>query len=1188
MTASPEPRDPGTALVIQLLGPTTLLLDGRPLPLPDRRVRALLAYLVLEGGWVSRDRLCAWLWPEAPREKARLSLRVALSRLRTLLPGRLDVRDDRLSFVAQPDDEVDVLALLGCSADGTDTGALIRAASLCRGPLSDDLSSLDQPEIGAWLADWRLRLDERLRAILLRLAQETTVQDPAAAIAYLRRAVAIAPSHEPTTAALMLSLARAGEHTAALTQALRLQEAMADDFGVEPSGELLALRERIAAARARGVQAALPSPPTAFVGREAELAAAMAYLARPDQRLLNIVGPGGIGKTRLAIEVARRVTQRFLDGVSFIALAGLAPTDGVAPGIAAALGLQLIGSSAPLDQVLEALRLREVLLVLDNFESIAGQAHEVAQLLAAGEGVRILVTSRSPLDLPGEQVLALDGLTYPDPLEAATFPAQHDAVALFVAAARRVKPDFAIDSQWAAIGAICHRVQGFPLALELAATWVADHDCLEIASRLEDDLAALPGTRGLPARHASLEAVFEHAWTYVNGEERLAFARLCVCRGGFDRVAAEALGVGPERLSALQRRSLVTTNGSDRFLIHEVLRHFGAQRLAQVPLMAERAHDAHAHHFASRFALAIRSHGTDAAAVVTLVDRDSDNLQAAWRHLVARGDGPALAPVAVDLVTHYYAQGPSLLGMALCDAIIDARPDASPGAPSPGLAALSARLLAERGFFRLRSGDRDGAAEAAEAARALAETRRADIGSTAAHEALAVSLRLRGILDRDAGDLDRATAALDASLRHAERAGARRLAAEAAYQRAGIAVYRGDLAQSIEATRAVLKEIQGHGYLRLECALHYTLAVLLDRTGAVEAAAASSQACLALATEMGYRLGEMNAAAIVGGIAYRRGLLADALAHLQRSVRLAQDLGHRATENSARLLAAMALVDLGRPVEAAYHLDRVLERTRIDGATRTEAGALLRRAYLQRAVHNNAAGLASAEQALATFQALGDNAHAALARAEIGRFLGRLGNVDEALRVLDEAIESLLAVGERTQWLSARVDRARLATPDRSVQARLAEATAARDEAVAAGIGGLAGPADILRGRLLTHTDLPAAAAILTQARDTYLQAGLTHRALDAAAALARCWWLAGQHVEARELAEAQVAAVHRYRLVGLESPEDTLADLLAVLEATQSPLAGVLAQWSQRRHRELRDEVVGTSLSDGHSGRIG
>ncbi len=1163
MASSVETRPSSPRLSVRLLGGTALSLGDRPLPLPSaRKTRALLAYLVLEGGMVTRDRLCALLWPEASRDKARLSLRVALSCLRPMLPDRLRTEGDRLGFVALEDDRVDVLALLECRWDRGDHATLAKAADLHRGQLLEGLSSLDSPEFDTWLSAWREQVDRCLRHILLRLAQLEAASG-GEALGHLRRACAIDPLHEPTAGAMMLALARSGEHAAALARFTRLQEALDESFGVEPSVALLALRERILGARARSGQGALPAPPTPFVGRETEIAALLDHLTDPERGPVSIVGPGGIGKTRLAIEVARRLDRLHLDGVRFVALAGLAPGDSIAPSLAAEIGLQLVGAASALDQVKEALRDRELLLLLDNFETVAGQSEEVAQLLAAGPDVRILVTSRAPLDLPLERVLRLDGLSFPAAGGEPSLLERHGAVALFVAAARRVKPDFAAEAQLEAIGDICRRVQGFPLALELAAPWVADSDCGTIAETLAGDLGALPGARGLPARHTSLEAVFEHAWGFISGEERIAFARLCVFRGGFDASAAAAVAAVPHMLLAsLIRRSMVSHGGGERYTIHEVLRHFGALRLDRTPLLAQRVRDAHARFYLERFAATVARQGAADRATVALVEGDPENLQLAWRHAAAGRSHDVLADCAVDLAAYYYAQGPSLLGIALCDA-------GSACFETSGMApALAARLIAERGFFALRVGDREGAAASAERALALATAHRQSGGSVA-DEAMAVALRLRGILRRDAGALDAAAEALDAAVHHARLAGSKQLAAEAAYHRAGIAVYRGDPAACIDSTRAVLDTIRGQGFPRLECAIHFTLSVLQDRTGDIDAGTASSRACLALATAIGYRLGEMNATASVGVFLYRRGRLVEALTHLERSVQLALDLGHRATENAARLSASTALVDLGRPAEAAFHLERVLAQTDADGATRSQAGARLRLAYLQRSSQDHVAAAANAELALTTFQSLGDGANAALARAEIGRCAGLRGEIALACQSLDIAIASLRAVGERTQCLTARLDRARLDAPDATPADRLAEATAVRDEAAAAGIDALIPAAEVLRGRLLAPSDPAAAEAALAWAFERYNAATLPHRALDAAAALAHCRLRAGAADAARRLAEGQLEPLFRHRLMGLEAPADTLGDLRAVLEGTRSARAADLTAWMARGQGE-------------------
>ena len=1182
------------ALSLQMLGPPDAVLGASDSVLPAAaKSRALLAYLVVEGAPVARAELGRLLWPDAPPDRARLSLRGALAHLRRALPERIVVEGDTIAFAPRSGDAVDVHELEALAARH-DEPALSRAAELYRGPFGDGMEAIEAPAFQAWLDARRRHFEDLVRASLVRLADLVADDGRSeAAVAALERAAALDPFHEPTVAALLLAMGRAGDLARALARFEALRAGLAEEFGVEPSPELLAIRERLVAARQRGRVVTVPAPQTPFVGRASELVAVLQAIAGAQGGVVTVVGPGGIGKTRLAIQAARRLGGRFLDGVRFVPLAGLGPDTPLAPSLAAALDLQMVGSAPAMAQVQDALRERETLLVLDNFETVAEQAEACGRLAAAGPGVRVLVTSRQPLGLPHEAVVRLTGLGYPSPDDDPPEPARHDAVALFVAAARRVRHDFPAEAELAAIGAICRHVQGYPLALELTAPWVAETDCAAIAARLVSDLGTVPAAGGLPDRHATLQAVFDHSWALLDGADRLAFARLCVFRGGFDTAATEAaVGVTAAQLDALAHRSLVFASADGRYGVHEVLRHFGAARLDQAAEIATRVRDAHAGYYLDRFAAQSGARGPDDRDVVKLVEDDGDNLRAAWRYAVARRRLDFIAPAASDLAGHYYAQGPNDAGIELGDDLeawlAEAEADDT---VTPELAGVAARLVAERGFFALRLGDTAHAESSAERALDIvAVARGAGGGSAGAGDggaavnaeseiegAESTALRLRGIMRRAAGDLDGALVDLEAAEACARRGGADRLEAEAAYHRAGVAVYRGDIPGCIVETRAVLESIEGRGYARLECALHFTLSVLMDRAGDISGGVAASQRCLEAAIHAGYRLGEMNATTAVGLLMYRRNRLGPAVEHLERGIRLALDLGHRATERNARLAIAVALSDLGRSAEAEFHADRSLAQSIVSDSENGVAQSRLRLAYVQRNAQELEAADANARAALAAFEALGDGAGVAMARAEVGRVALRSGDLPLARGALEKAVAALAEFGERVQWLTARLDLVRVWRIEQpgdgndegasdygrrdsvELETALAEATAVRDGAADAGVAGLVLAAEIVRGRLLlVRGDAAEAAIAFGFALAGYAEAGHAHLEVQAAAGLARAHLDAGRFAEAAEVAGAYEDAASRRRLVGIDDPEEVLADLRAALETVgDSAVAG-------------------------------
>ncbi|MCC7364756.1 MAG: tetratricopeptide repeat protein [Dehalococcoidia bacterium] len=377
-----------------------------------------------------------------------------------------------------------------------------------------------------------------------------------------------------------------------------------------------------------GPVTSLPQPVTTFVGRERELDDIAARLDDAACRLLSLVGPGGAGKTRLAIEAARLYAARRGTSVHFAALDEV-PDPGQLPvGIATAIGIPLVERDTALDQLARAFEERDVLLLLDNFEHLVDGAAFLADLLAACPGLRLVVTSRVMLNLAEEWVAPVDGLDCAD---------EGEAGRLFLERARRVNPQ--ADVPWAEVARICRLVGGMPLALEIAASWTRTLPCDAVAAEIERSLAFLAGgARNVPERHRSVVAVFDQSWQRLTAAERDVFLRLSVFDGGFTRdAAAQVAGATLPVLAALVEQCLVRHDANGRYRLHELTRQYGREKLSLLPGELDRVRDAHAGHFL-QYAAARRAAvgGRDAGQATAVADLEAElpNIRAAWEWAV--------------------------------------------------------------------------------------------------------------------------------------------------------------------------------------------------------------------------------------------------------------------------------------------------------------------------------------------------------------------------------------------------------------------------------------------------------------------------------------------------------------------------------------------------------------------------
>src|SRR5512143_2786604 len=341
----------------------------------------------------------------------------------------------------------------------------------------------------------------------------------------------------------------------------------------------------------------LPILPTPLIGRQHEVEELGQLLHDPHCRLLTLVGPGGIGKTRLAIETAVHIQTIFADGVYFVPLASVSATRFIVPVIADAIGFTFQSASLidPQLQLFNYLKEKQVLLVVDNLEHLLAEpgVEVLADLLANAPRVKLLATSRESLGLQDEWAFEVQGLPIPES-RYTEGSAQNTSVELFLQRARRAHVGFhATPADYPAIVRICQLVNGMPLGIELAAAWVRTLTCDEIAREIERGLDFLSvSTRDLPARHRSMRAVFDQSWKLLSEEEQTVLLRLSVFQGGFQREAAEQVAEATLAvLSTLVTKSLVRRSGAGRYDLHELIRQYAADQISKLPdaLAATRA-----------------------------------------------------------------------------------------------------------------------------------------------------------------------------------------------------------------------------------------------------------------------------------------------------------------------------------------------------------------------------------------------------------------------------------------------------------------------------------------------------------------------------------------------------------------------------------------------------------------------
>ena len=667
------------ALEFRVLGPIEVLRNGSVIALGGRRQAALLAVLLLERGHaVSPARLVDELWDGKPPAAAQATLRSYVTRLRRVLgDGAVIAREPGGYALRVADDTVDVgrfERLLHEGEDALARGAAHRAAER----LAAALALWRGRALGDLAADGTLRheaerLEElRLRALEARCEADLRLGRAPELVDELETVLLTQPYREGLWRQLMLALYRAGRQADAIAAYRRARARLVEDLGVEPGAELRELERAILRQEVETPTPAehrhnLPAPLTSFIGRSVELDEIEQLLQK--SRLVTLTGVGGAGKTRLALEIARRAVADFPDGVWFCDFSAVVDAALVLQQVAQALDVREQGERALDAQVRERLRRAEALLVFDNCEHLRTACAEVAHaILGTAARVRVLATSRQPLGAPGETEYAVPPLALPPAGGGSGALRSSEAVRLFLERARSVRPALRDDeATLRAAGRICIDLDGLPLAIELAAARAKALALDDIAGRLRDRFRFLVSWRRLAsARHRTLREAMDWSYELLAPQERDLLARLSVFAGGFGLDGVTAVGLDGDEDGALELlerlvdASLVVVDERDgglRYRLLETVRQYAADRLVEAG--DERA--ACKRHADWYLALAEEAQpqltGADQARWLRLLEHERENLAAALAYLRDTGDTDRRLRLAIAVSRFWYVRG---------------------------------------------------------------------------------------------------------------------------------------------------------------------------------------------------------------------------------------------------------------------------------------------------------------------------------------------------------------------------------------------------------------------------------------------------------------------------------------------------------------------------------------------------
>jgi len=973
-------------LVINVLGPVKILLDGTSiserLPL---RAQAVLIYLAVTGQPQPRLRLASLLWPDVADSRALKNLRDVLPPLRACLGEHLHITRQHVALNGERPYSLDLEALQTRTQTETLTlEARREAVDLYQGEFLADFYVPQAAPFEEWQTMWRERLHElAVQQIDLLVKQAIQAQKWDLGLALTQRLLELEPWRESAHYQRMLLFASAGNREAALAQYELCRQTLADEFALEPTAETERLAAQIRAGEfGQAAPTAVNTPPrlpylprslTPFFGRQRELAQAVQQLRNPAYPLLTITGEGGIGKTRLAIAAAQAISADFADGVWFVPLANVAETSApdmaaeqLASAIDSVLGLKrLPGSASATVHLQNQLQSRHLLLILDNFEHLIAGREWVLDLLRHCPRLSLLVTSRERLNVQAEVVIRLQGLPVPGRETPVNMPAliTLSSLQLFTERASRITPDFILDDEnLPAVVRICQLVEGLPLGIELAAVLTQYQSCAAIAEALTASYTALAASwHDLPARHQSLQAVFAYSWQRLPEEEALTLAQCSVFQGGFSAAAGQAVTGAPfSRLTALAQKSLLRPLGNGRFDMHELIRHFAAEKLAQLPQNGRAIPARHSEYYLD-FLRQRQVQLENETAVLREIQADIHNIRAAWQWAVQQRQIDTLHKTVTALAGFYRLTG---FYREAHDAFAQAISFLEKDPAAPPLKALLGLLYAEQSYFVERILNLNEALQLGQKALALGEELDDAYLQTVAHVRLAAIYFAEGSMVQSEAH-SRLGLALAQGDDRLPRQHARSL-----YNLGRIAANRGDHAGARACYQQALDLVQKAGNRVDEGWLLNELGAVDWRQGEYEQAYAYLQQGLTIVQSTGDRQTEADIRKSLGIVAWFQGEYDAALQHYGASLAIYKEIGDRTGESAIlNNMGLVAWIQADYERSAAYYEQSLQIKQEIGewaraGTTYGNLGVVARaQGKYEQAMHYHRQSLAITEEA---------------------------------------------------------------------------------------------------------------------------------------------------------------------------------------------------------------------------------